>query len=135
MDGLLDRGRSRVFLHVLQQDLLEAGRFIQKIRFTFGERRDLFEICPVHVLAQADGGDGDAVIRRFTRKRKAVTLLGDTVGQQHDVLIHGVLIQDSAVRLGEGGCNLRAAIGRDARDEPLDQGAIFRAAERHRPLK
>ena len=70
------------------------------------------------------------------RERHAVALFGDAVGQQHDVLVRSrscgrILL----IRLGQRGRDLRAAIGRDAGDQPLDGSAIVRLAHRHRPLE
>ena len=98
-------------------------------------RRHLLQKRAIHVLPQPDRGDGDVVGQRFLGERHAVAFFGNAVGQQHDVLVDRRLRQDALVRLGERRRDLRAAIRRDAGDQPLDGGAIFRLADGHRPLE
>ena len=83
--------------------------------------RDLFEISPVHVLPQADGRNGDAVVGGVLRQAEAVAFFRNTVRQQHDVFVSGVDRQNLAVGFGQRGRDLRAAIRHDAADFALDQ--------------
>ncbi len=111
-----------------------AGSF-RKYDFPSGNRSDLFEIRAVHVLAQADGGDGHVLRGRFLGQIETVAFFGDAVGEQHDVLERGVRGQHFAIRLRQRGRDLRAAIRDDSRDQALDQDLVFGAANRHVPLK
>ena len=52
---LLNRRGAGMLHHVFQQDLLQAGRFVQEIGFTAGQRRDFFKVAAIDILAQADG--------------------------------------------------------------------------------
>src|SRR5262249_26155831 len=79
--------------------------------------------------------DGDVVVERFLGELHAVAFFADTVGEQHDVLVNGLLRQDALVGLSEGGRDLGTAIGRDAADQLLDRRAIFGLADRHGPLE
>ena len=111
------------------------GGVVQEIRFALRRGGHLFQKRAVDVLAQPDRGDGHVVGQGFARQRHAVALFGDAVGEQHDVLVDGGLRQDLLVGFGERGSDLRAAIGRDAGDQPLDGGAVVGPADRHGPLE
>ena len=133
-ERFLHRGGAGVLHHVLQQNLLQAGRLIQEVGPAAGGHRDLVEISAVHVLAQAHCGDGDLFEIRFARKLHAVAFFRDAVGQQHDMLVRRVGRQNAAIGFVERGRDLRAAVGGDAGDQPLDQRAVLSAADRNGPL-
>ena len=66
----------------------------------------------------------------FSRQIQAVAFFGNSVGQQHDVLVSRLRRQHALEGFGQRRRDLRAAVRADARDQPLDQRAIFGAAQR-----
>ena len=121
LDLLLHRRDAGVLLHVAQQNLLQPRRIVQEIRFALRHRRHLLQERAIHVLPQPDRRNRDVVGQRLARQRHAVAFFGNAVGQQHDVLVDRGLRQNLLVRLGERRRDLRAAVGRDAGDQPLDR--------------
>ena len=53
LDRFLNRCGAGVLLDIFQQDLFEALRLVQEIRFAVGTRSYVFEIPAVHVLSEA----------------------------------------------------------------------------------
>jgi len=68
--------RAGVLLDIAQQNLGQAGRVVQEVRFAIGTGRHLFQKRAVHVLPQADGGNGDVVGERRLGELEAVAFLG-----------------------------------------------------------
>ena len=65
LNVLLHGGVAGVLLHVAQQDLLQALRVVEEIRFTLRRVGHLLQKRAVHVLAQPDGGNGHVVGQRL----------------------------------------------------------------------